>query len=132
MLNRQIGQTLQTDMQQVNDVKWKGKIALIDATEYVRASTYGSCSNVYSAGDSPYPCTNNNWMYLNDVWWTMSPASYSTDSRIVWFIDGGRITNHYAYSSNGVRPVVTLSPEVQIISGDGSSNSPYQLSLDNQ
>ena len=35
----------------------------------------------------------------------------------------------YARSLGGVRPVVTLSPEVKITGGNGSSTNAYQLSL---
>ena len=37
-----------TDMDQVSAAKWKGKVALIDATEYVRASTNNSCTGAYA------------------------------------------------------------------------------------
>ena len=69
-------------------------------------------------------------MYINDVWWTMSPAtpSYSTSSS-TYVLNVDSATDFATISSYGVRPVVTLSSKVKITSGDGSSSSPYELSL---
>ena len=125
------------DMNQVSAVKWKGKVALIDATEYVRASTYSSCVDVDYAV-SNYKCRNSDWLYIKDIsyWWTMSPASTSA-SYDVWTVEGWKVLggggglggNEEAASSNGVRPVVTLKPEVQITGGNGSSSNPYSLTI---
>ena len=121
-----------TDMNQLNAAKWKGKVVLIDATEYVRASTNSSCTGV-GAYYNNSSCYNNssshNWMFNSDIWWTMSPYS-SGYSRHVWNASsGGKIYYNPVSSSLGVRPVVTLSPKVKIISGNGSSSQPYQLTL---
>ena len=119
-----------TDINRVNSVKWKGKVALIDITEYVRASTYSSCENIHSLWPQNTPCGNQNYMFSNFAWWTISPYSHLYSNRI-WYIDNkgifyGSYETDYDY---GVRPVVTLSPEVKITSGDGTQNNSYQLSL---
>ena len=117
------------DMNQVNAVKWKGKVALIDATEYVRASTYSSCTNVSVARNIDKVCKNNNWMFNSDIWWTMSPFSDSV-SPSVWYVSAsGNLSNQFASYAYGVRPVLTLSPDIQITGGDGSKSKPYTISL---
>ena len=118
------------DMEQVNATKWKGKVGLIDATEYIKASTYTNCLDINSAYFKNV-CSNNNWMYLNDYWWTLTGYSMNI-SRISWFIinDGSMGTDMGVYSNLGVRPVVTLKAEVKITSGDGSQNNSYQLSIE--
>ena len=125
------------DINQVSAVKWKGKVALIDATEYVRASTYSSCVDVDYAV-SNYKCRYSDWLYIKDIsyWWTMSPIS-SSASYDVWTVEGWKVlggggglgASEKAASSHGVRPVVTLKPDVKITGGDGSSTNSYQLSL---
>ncbi len=118
-----------TDMNQLNAAKWKGKVGLIDPSEYVRASTNSSCTNITAYYIGCYNNSNHNWMYLNDVWWTMSPFS-SSYSHLVWRVDSsGTLGYNFASYTFGVRPVVTLSPKVKITGGDGSQTSPYQLSL---
>ena len=112
VLKYQSGQATSTDISQVSATKWKGKVGLIDATEYVRASTNSSCTGAYAYwnNSSCYSGGGNNWLYISDLYWTMSPYS---DVSI----------------THGVRPVVTLSPNVKITGGDGSSTNAYQLSL---
>ena len=120
--------SMSQDMEQVKAAKWKGKVGLIDATEYVRASTNSSCTDV-DAGYDTTNCKNNNWMFNSDNWWTLSPHSSST-SRNVWRVrSSGYFYNTNAYYSYGVRPVITLKSSVKITSGNGSSSQPYQLTL---
>ena len=121
-----------TDMSQLNSAKWKGKVGLIDPSEYVRASTSSSCTNItayYNNSNCYNNSSSHNWMYLDDYWWTMSP--YSSDSSYyVWRVySPGRLYYNHAFLAFGVRPVVTLSPEVKITSGDGTENNPFTLSL---
>ena len=127
IVNHANSSTLEQNITQVSSVKWKGKVALIDVTEYIRASTNSSCTDI-AAGRNTTNCKNNNWMFNSDVWWTLSPYSYSS-SYYVWDVDNGSLINYRANNDIGVRPVVTLKPDVKITSGDGSSSSPYQLSL---
>ncbi len=128
VLKYQSGQTISTDIIQVNAVKWKGKVALIDATEYVRASTYSSCTDVDYAYSNT-GCKNNNWMYLNDIWWTLLPNSYGS-SYAVWCVNSsGGLHYNYASYAHGVRPVLTLASNVQITGGAGTSSSPYTLGV---
>ena len=132
LLKYQSGQTTSTDVSQVNAVKWKGKVALIDATEYVRASTNSNCTGAYSGySSSRNYCSPNNWMYLNNLWWTMSPFSGIMDnSRDVWYVaSSSGFWNNTAFNPLSVRPVLTLSSNVQITGGDGTENNPFTLSL---
>ena len=75
-------QILNADIEQVSAAKWKGKIALIDITEYIRSSTNNGCINMYQ-GFNEY-CARNNWMYLNDYWWTISPYSNSNSNNVCY------------------------------------------------
>ena len=137
VLQLQSGQTTSTDISQVSAVKWKGKVGLIDATEYVRASTNSSCTGAYAYYNiSSSGCRGDgesNWMFFNGSdYWTMSPSSGNT-SYGVWLVysHGMLYSNgsNSAGNSYGVRPVVTLSSAVKITGGNGSSSQPYQLTL---
>ena len=135
VLKLQDGQTTSTDINQISNALWEGKVALIDATEYVRASTNSACTGAYEywdrLNDLCYDSGRNNWLYLNSqTFWTMTPYS-STRSDFVWNVNNGMFYDNIsgAGGMTGVRPVVTLSPEVKITDGDGSSGNPYVLSL---
>ena len=120
--------SINQDIEQVNAVKWKGKIALIDATEYIKASTDSSCTNI-DAAYTTANCKNDNWIFNNDTWWTISPYSYSYSRDIGAINSNGLIDAYLVRYAHGVRPVVTLKPDVKITSGDGSENVPYILEI---
>ena len=131
VLKLQSNQTISTDMQQVSAAKWKGKIGLIDATEYVRASINSSCVSIntgtWTGGNN---CMANNWLYISSPYWTMTPYSSGGSSKVLFIASSGNIDENEAdMYATFVRPVVTLSPEVKITGGDGSSTNSYQLSL---
>ena len=131
VLKHQSGQTTSTDISQVSAAKWKGKVALIDATEYVRASTNSSCTGAYAywSNSSCYSGGGNNWMHISDWWWTMSPFS-DIGSHRVWSVDSsGDFNGSYAHFTRDVRPVLTLASNVQITGGTGTSSSPYTLTI---
>ena len=75
-------------------------------------------SNVKLGESSPY----FTWLLSPDVESTQSVYIVDSDGSVLSF--GGIIYNYYA-----VRPVVYLKSSVKITSGDGSSTSPYKLSL---
>jgi len=69
-------------------------------------------------------------------WWTMSPFYwYGSDANVGMFdVDGsgnpGRLTwDSPTHTNVVVRPVVSLKKETTVTGGDGSSSSPYQVSL---
>ncbi len=122
--------SLSDNMEQSKSAKWQGKIGLIDVTEYVKASTNSVCDSVYDFYSNG-SCYNDAQDYLDisDIFWTISPRLES-DSGFVFYIDSNGNLNHYdAYYSRGVRPVVYLSPNIQITGGDGSQNDPYELTI---
>ena len=121
--------TTEKTIEQLSSVKWKGKIALIDVSEYIRASTNWSCYNLNTASHNS--CKNNNWMHTDYLrWWTLSPKSSNYSSH-VWIVygDDGRINSSTAFGSYVIRPVVTLSSEVQITGGDGTENNAFTLTI---
>ena len=69
--------------------------------------------------------TNNG----GNLGWLLTPDSVSANG--AWAVDSsGRVYDYgYAYSTYGVAPVLSLISELDIGSGTGESNSPYQLSV---
>ena len=77
-----------------------------------------------------YNMSGSSNSYLNNHlnWWTLTPyTAYNIN-----YIDDGNISNiasnEYAY---GIRPVINLQSEIEIVSGDGNENNPYRLEGDN-
>ena len=110
---------------------WTGKIALAYPSDYGYAADLNQCKDktLYDYDNST--CTSNNWMksiITNNGSWLLTP--YSSYSSYVWSVtSSGRVyLSYYAYSAIGAVPVLSLSSELGIESGDGSSSNPYKLS----
>ncbi len=59
-------------------------------------------------------------------YWLGSPSGFERLARATnTIISGGGISNDYVYYSLGVRPVISLKPEIEYTDGDGSKNNPY-------
>jgi len=83
------------------------------------------------------------WYYYNSVngsvvgdgsWWTMSPFSLAYRYPSVFEVEGsnypGRFSSTYATDTGGIRPVLSLKSCVKYISGNGSSDTPYEVEVD--
>ena len=112
------------------------KIAIMYASDYgYGAST--SCTNTlkYYAGtnyNSSTECnTTNNWLDNSQYEWLLPQLSGS--SRNAFYVNSaGYVTSGNAVLSSAlaVRPVLSLSSNVKISGGEGTSSNPYQLSID--
>jgi hypothetical protein len=67
----------------------------------------------------------------NNYYWTMSPSLYSNSSAYIYTMSSSQslvldnLAVTYKNIPLGVRPVISLKPEISYISGDGSSSNPY-------
>ena len=105
------------------------KIALMYASDYGYAASKECTVNLLYY-DSSNCKTTNNWLDKTQFEWllphyqnTYSGAFYVHSSGVVSILNG--INNNEL----AVRPVLTLSSNVKIISGFGTSSDPYQLSI---
>lgn len=108
---------------------WKGNIALPYVSDYSYSSDFSICTDTPSAS----VCRGTNWMYpimtadgaQNS--WLLTPNSGI--SNYAWDVSSsGSVTGGYfTYSGSGVAPVLYLSSELGIESGDGSESNPYKL-----
>ena len=80
---------------------------------------------VYAGGY--YGLNNNNYyLYSNPYFWTMSPAGFASGTSNVWrvYTAGDVVTSPMSYSL-AVRPVINLTTNTKISSGDGTKNNPF-------
>ncbi len=97
---------------------YKTKIGLITADEMNMAGL--------SLSGSDQPADKTNYLYQNDWWWSFSPY-YS-------FYIAGVFEGHYDYFGYGhtnytgaVVPVINLSADTLITTGDGSTEHPFEV-----
>ena len=121
---------------------WKGLVGLMYPSDYGYATSGGdttdrtTCLNtsLSSWGSSSVSdCKNNDWLFSNSWQWTISPGAYSSGAYSsgasnAFIVDsGGYVITNGAYSYRAARPVVYLTSNVGIQSGDGSSGNPFIL-----
>lgn len=123
------GQLLAEDINQAHAYTWKGKVGLMTAIDYVKASTNSACTGVY-AYVSNSTCYNNssshNYLYKSSWQWTISPRSNSY-SYSVWYASAASLGSNGATSVVGVRPVLYLSSDTQLTGNGTSASDAYTI-----
>ncbi len=123
----------------VRKTSWKGKVGLIYPSDYGYATSGGSQNSRISCLDkvlnlwknSDDECHQNDWIYQGNEFWTLSPGTHSSLGSIVFTVitQGGIYAHFNAVHSSDIRPAVYLSPNVLLVSGDGSFENKFLLSL---
>ena len=109
---------------------WPGYIGLPYPTDYAYASSENICETNMVKQDSSnaYICKNNNWMFKNIWYWTLSPSASSGISRFVWLVgSGGGVSYTSAAYGDAVFPAIYLKTDILIKSGNGTKTDPYIL-----
>ena len=111
---------------------WTGKVAVAYPSDYGYAADLSLCQKQLGSYNDA-TCTANNWMkniIVPNYGWLLTPNSGRAND--AWFVNSsGSVDNNYgnAYYAGGVAPVLSLTSELDIGSGSGTSSSPYQLSV---
>ena len=105
------------------------KIAIMYASDYGYASSKECTSNLRDYDDSTSCKTTNNWLDKSaNTWLLPQHPSFSDATFHAEFT--GLVTNAFVVGYEyAVRPVLYLSSNVKISSGEGTSQKPYQLSI---
>ena len=106
------------------------KIALMYASDYGYAASKECTSNLYDYNGSASCKTTNNWLDKSQNEWLL--PQYSGNSNLAFAVySSGYVSSldGVFYSERGARPVLYLSSNVKISSGNGTSQSPYTLSI---
>ena len=125
--------TVITGVTPTRTLTWTGKIAIPYPSDYGYAADLSLCQKQLGSYNDA-TCTANNWMKnilgTNSWGWLLTPNS--GDAYYAWNVtSSGRVGGNYysAYDAYGVVPVLSLTSELDIGSGSGTSSSPYQLSV---
>ena len=118
-----------------HSTEWEGKIALLYLSDYGYATSGGStgriaCWGYYLDNWEDYSnCYNNNWLYTESDYWTLTPLSMYPNYEFLVSSDGSMSNNPLFGGSFGVRPSLYLTSDVSITGGTGTSTNPYTLSV---
>ena len=108
------------DFKCITDGNGKGivnaNVGLITYDEVVYAGSY------YGKNNSNY------YLYNNDYFWTMSPASFSGSYSYVWRVNAtGNLYDRYVADTSSIHPVLNLRTNV-MVTGTGTSTDPFVIS----
>ena len=70
---------------------------------------------------------NNNYLFKNGEFWTMSPDKSSNSFGAVHGGDYGYYYSYLINESYDVRPVINLKRNLVVTSGDGTKANPYVI-----
>ena len=126
--------TVITGVTPTRTLTWTGKIAIPYPSDYGYAADLSQCQQNLRGYDNS-TCTANNWMKNiitnngGNYGWLLTPISGNASG--AWGVSSpGYVSNNYdAFYANVVAPVLSLTSELDIGSGTGTSSSPYQLSV---
>ena len=102
-------------------------IALMTADEIAYAGgVYGQNAPMWYYTNSSFESsTGTEW------WWSLSPGIWNVNYAYVWHVygsaDPGRLSNGGVDNASGVRPVVSLKSCVKYSTGNGTSETPYEI-----
>ena len=101
----------------------RGNKALTNPVGLITADEVAMAGGVYRQTNQSY------YLYTNSAYWTMSPYNfYSLDSAHVFFVySNGVLGSNFVNNTYGVRPVINLSADVTVKSGNGTSTTPYGI-----
>ena len=111
--------------------EWTGKIALMYPSDYIYAGDLSKCSkDGFNWTLDQGNCRDTSWLRnTSSTQWTLSPNSgspnYIFSVRVSGFVASDfnvRVTDSYAF-----RPILFLTPTVQITGGEGTQSNPYTL-----
>ena len=120
-------ETIGADIKQEGLYKWNGKIGLMNVTDAIKSTTNTNCDSLNAAfkSNTTKICNTNNWLWIKSgAEWTISPCIGSTRGYVFTVHSDGYIPNMLARSTNQVRPVFHLSPNIHLL-GKGTEQKPY-------
>lgn len=91
-----------------------------------------SIDEVVFAGAKYNTINDDFYLYTGQAYWTMSPSHLANNVAYIrnWHIKSdGRIGSGWLTSADGVRPVINLTSEILVTSGNGTASSPYTIAL---
>ena len=111
-----------------NDVS--KKIAIMYASDYGYGASKECTNTLYGYKDSANCKTTNNWLDKSQDTWLLMPFSdYSAGAFEVFMSGSIYIESLFSEAQGHVYPVLSLSSNVKISGGEGTSSSPYTLSV---
>ena len=85
----------------------------------------------FQSMNTPYAwfISNSVGTQVSSLWWSLSPRRWNYGYAYVWYwnSDNARLDDGYVDSTRAVRPAISLKSCIKYSTGDGTSESPYEI-----
>ncbi len=85
----------------------------------------------YQTMSTPYAwfISNSAGTQVSSYWWSLSPVRWRGSRAYVWYwySDHANLYNNRVSNTNAVRPAISLKSCIKYSTGDGTSESPYEI-----
>lgn len=85
----------------------------------------------YQEMNTPYAwfISNSAGTQVSSFWWSLSPLYWYNGYAYVWYWNSDNASLNYSYVdyTNAVRPAISLKSCIKYSTGDGTSESPYEI-----
>ena len=125
-----------TNLNQIKNVKWDGKIGLINILDYMEATLDSNCKTLkesYSLDNTSVSCSNENFLHKNKHYWTISATIFQASpnkTNNLWFVreEGatGISSSYGVTNAYHIFPVIHLDSNIELI-GEGTKQKPYKI-----
>ena len=126
-----------TIFNETRSTTWTGKIGLISASDYLFASDFKICNEYANRYPKNYSCSKN---WIKDSFtnvgtgvsgWLITPGPFNSSS-VKYLITGTNALNSISANLEWyVSPTLFLNKDIDISTGNGTSDNPYQLKIEN-
>ena len=128
--NFKVGFVGNNSLQIVNNYEklltWNGKIALINASDYLKASTHSECKEIKTTcGASSSACSDENYLFNNKNEWFLAPAHGYAGVNYSVYEGGGLCANGPSLEFH-VFPTLFLKSDIKF-TGEGTEENPYLI-----
>ena len=114
---------------------WTGNIGLIYPSDYGYATSGGLTTNKSAClgynlytWNSYNDCYSNDYLYTNNIKWTMTPlSSHSTDIYTIQNTGNVFWGSYWTSSNNEIYPSLYLKANILLTGGKGTSSDPYTI-----
>lgn len=105
---------------------WSGKIGLMYPSDYAYAVDFSKCAEMMTVYGNKESCYKNDWLFLSNIQWTITPWSDSS-FKVRRISPDSLVVEIESYRNYTIRPTFYLKGETTLKSGDGSILDPYQV-----
>ena len=116
----------------IRNTLWRGQIGLMYPSDYGYATSHVNvCLDKALYDWNNTDCYQNNWLFSSAFRYTMTPLLFQSKSYLVFYVSViGSVRHSNSNNMGNIHPTLYLKTNNKITGGNGTTDSPYELSID--